>query len=105
MFDKVTLLYDGRQIYFGPVDLAVGYFTSLGFIMPRGATAADFLTSLTNPAERIVNPDHQGIIPRLPDEFANIWKHSPEARALRDAIAQERATFGEGRKLSYGETP
>jgi ATP-binding cassette subfamily G (WHITE) protein 2 (PDR) len=27
LFDKVLVLYEGRQIYFGPVDQAQGYFT------------------------------------------------------------------------------
>lgn len=31
MFDRVTLLYEGRQIFFGHITEAKGYFESLGF--------------------------------------------------------------------------
>ncbi|PQE33697.1 ABC transporter protein [Rutstroemia sp. NJR-2017a WRK4] len=54
MFDKVTLLYEGRQIYFGPCDEAKSFFTDLGFICEERQTTADFLMSLTNPDERLI---------------------------------------------------
>jgi ATP-binding cassette, subfamily G (WHITE), member 2, PDR len=31
VFDKVTVLYEGRQIFFGPTQDARRYFESLGF--------------------------------------------------------------------------
>ncbi|OTA63684.1 hypothetical protein K449DRAFT_31387 [Hypoxylon sp. EC38] len=85
-FDHVVLLYEGRQIYFGPVGLATAYFSKLGFVKPSRATTADFLTSLTNPAERVVQPGYESLVPQLPDEFSNVWKHSDEAKALREKI-------------------
>ncbi|KAI1089119.1 ABC-2 type transporter-domain-containing protein [Rostrohypoxylon terebratum] len=85
-FDSVVVLYEGRQIYFGPVELAADYFTKLGFVKPSRATTADFLTSLTNPAERIIQAGYETIVPQLPDEFSNVWKHSEEAAALRAKI-------------------
>lgn len=66
--------------------MAAEYFTSLGFVMPSNATTADFLTSLTLPEQRVVHPDHTDKVPRLPEEFANVWKSSPQARALRAEI-------------------
>jgi ABC-type multidrug transport system ATPase subunit len=86
-FDKVTLLYEGRQIYFGPVDAAADYFTRLGFAKPSRATTADFLTSLTNPAERIVREGFEHTVPRTPDEFAEAWGANDEARVLERQIA------------------
>ncbi|KAK4234448.1 ABC-2 type transporter-domain-containing protein [Achaetomium macrosporum] len=81
-FDKVTLLYEGRQIFFGPVESAAEYFIRLGFVRPSRATTADFLTSLTNPAERMVREGFEHTAPRTPDEFADAWRNSDEARAL-----------------------
>ncbi|APA07184.1 hypothetical protein sscle_02g019540 [Sclerotinia sclerotiorum 1980 UF-70] len=63
-FDKVTVLYEGRQIYFGPVDSATDYFHKLGFAKDNRATTPDFLTSLTSPAERIVRQGFEGQTPR-----------------------------------------
>ena len=54
-FDKVTVLYEGRQIYYGPANCAVDYFIGLGFARPARPTTADFLTSMTNP-ERAHRP-------------------------------------------------
>ncbi|KAI1455296.1 ABC drug exporter AbcA [Annulohypoxylon moriforme] len=85
-FDNVTLLYEGRQIYYGPIESAADYFTKLGFVRPSRATTADFLTSLTSPRERIIQAGYEKRVPRLPEEFANVWKHSEEARNLRAKI-------------------
>ncbi|KAI2467417.1 ABC drug exporter AbcA [Annulohypoxylon bovei var. microspora] len=82
-FDNVTLLYEGRQIYYGSVESAADYFVSLGFVRPSRATTADFLTSLTSPRERVIQSGYEKRVPRLPEEFSNVWKHSEEARMLR----------------------
>lgn len=85
-FDKVTLLYEGRQIYFGPVDSAADYFQGLGFVKPSRATTADFLTSLTNPAERIIQEGWEDRAPKSPDDFVAVWKRSPQAKRLMEDI-------------------
>ncbi|KAK8085188.1 ABC multidrug transporter [Apiospora hydei] len=81
-FDKVMVLYEGRQIYFGPVNQAAEYFHELGFQRPPRATTPDFLTSLTNPAERIVRDGYGDRVPRSSDEFAEAWKQSAHAKRL-----------------------
>ncbi|KAI1410222.1 ABC-2 type transporter-domain-containing protein [Hypoxylon sp. FL1857] len=85
-FDKVTLLYEGRQIYFGPTDSAVEYFHKLGFVKPNRATTSDFLTSLTNPAERLVRQGYENRVPRSAFEFANAWKQSQDAQKLIEEV-------------------
>lgn len=81
-FDKVTLLYEGRQIYFGPVESAAQYFHELGFERPLRATTPDFLTSITNPDERLTREGFKDKVPRSPDDFARAWKQSVQARQL-----------------------
>jgi ATP-binding cassette subfamily G (WHITE) protein 2 (PDR) len=57
VFDKVSVrivLYEGSQIYFGDIDAAKLFLINLGFECPLRQTTADFLTSLTNLAERLV---------------------------------------------------
>ena len=80
------MLYEGRQIYFGPAQSATDYFHKLGFVKPSRATTADFLTSLTNPAERIIQEGSEDQVPRSPDEFAAAWKQTPEAKQLMEEI-------------------
>ncbi|KIW94662.1 uncharacterized protein Z519_04639 [Cladophialophora bantiana CBS 173.52] len=87
VFDKVVLLYEGRQIYFGNTEDAKRYFVDLGFHCPERQTTADFLTSLTNPAERIVRPGFENLVPRTPKEFAQTWQESSTRENLLHAIA------------------
>lgn len=90
VFDKVTVLYEGRQIYFGHTNDAKRFFTSMGFDCPERQTTADFLTSLTSPAERIVRNGFEHRVPKTADEFAAAWKGSSEhARLIRDIEAYE----------------
>ncbi|KAF4451298.1 putative ABC1 transport protein [Fusarium austroafricanum] len=86
-FDKVLLLYEGRQIYFGPANEATQYFTDMGFECPPRQTTADFLTSLTNPDERTVRPGFENKVPRSPDEFADEWRMSRHKAVLLSDIA------------------
>jgi hypothetical protein len=52
LFDKVMVLSEGRQVFYGPPSEARGYFESLGYQpLPRQSTA-DYLTGCTDPNER-----------------------------------------------------
>ncbi|KAK1141439.1 Multidrug resistance protein [Aspergillus melleus] len=88
LFDKVTVLYEGRQIYFGKAGEAKAYFERLGFHCPESQTTADFLTSMTSPVERVVKPGFEHLVPRTADEFAQRWKDSPERQDLLRQIDQ-----------------
>ncbi|KAL2172726.1 hypothetical protein VTG60DRAFT_4172 [Thermothelomyces hinnuleus] len=88
LFDKVIVLYEGRQIFFGKASEAKQYFINLGFECPARQTTPDFLTSMTSPHERIVRPGFEGKAPRTPDEFAAAWKNSTEYRALQAEIEE-----------------
>ena len=98
VFDKVAVLYEGRQIYFGRASAAKAFFVNLGFHCAERATTGDFLTSLTSPAERIVREGFENRVPRTPDEFAEVWRRSEDrARLLREieAFEQEFPVGGE----------
>ena len=76
LFDKVTVLYEGRQIYFGPIHEAKQFFLDIGYDCAARQTTPDFLTSLTSPAERLIKPGFEDKVPRTPDEFVQVWKNS-----------------------------
>ncbi|RTE78866.1 hypothetical protein BHE90_006650 [Fusarium euwallaceae] len=82
VFDKVLVLYQGRQIFFGKTTEAKAYFEGLGFICPEQQTTADFLTSMTSHQERVIRPGWEGKAPRSPEEFAQAWKNSTNRRHL-----------------------
>ncbi|CAK7227501.1 Multidrug resistance protein [Sporothrix eucalyptigena] len=86
LFDKVLVLYEGRQIFFGPTTLAKQYFVNLGFDCPARQTIPDFLTSMTAPSERVVRPGWENRVPRTPDDFARCWKESADYMRLRAEI-------------------
>ncbi|KAL2131092.1 hypothetical protein VTI74DRAFT_5566 [Chaetomium olivicolor] len=93
VFDKATVLYEGRQIYFGPARAAKGFFERQGWYCPPRQTTGDFLTSVTNPEERIPRLGMEQKVPRTPEEFERYWLSSPEFRALQDEMAQYDTEF------------
>lgn len=88
LFDKAVVLYEGRQIFFGAADAAKDYFERMGWDCPTRQTTGDFLTSVTNPAERKARPGMENQVPRTPEEFEQYWHKSPEYQALREEIDQ-----------------
>ena len=93
-FDKIIVLAEGRVTYYGPRRIARKYFEELGFICPKGANIADFLTSVTVLTERIVRPGWEGKVPSTPEEFESSYQNSPIYRYQMNAIV-------EPEKLSY----
>jgi ATP-binding cassette subfamily G (WHITE) protein 2 (PDR) len=86
IFDKVIVLYDGHQIYFGSIADEKQYFVQLGFHCPDRQTTADFLTSMTSPAERVVRQGWESRVPRSPEEFAQCWRDSSDCQRLLQKI-------------------
>ncbi|THC94845.1 hypothetical protein EYZ11_005681 [Aspergillus tanneri] len=109
VFDKVVVLYEGHQIYFGPTNEARQFFTDMGFDCPQRQTTADFLTSLTSPTERRVKAGYESKVPRTPVEFATRWRNSTEFAMLMREIdefdkefpigGESYTAFGEARQL------
>ena len=88
LFDKASVLYEGRQIYFGPADKAKGFFEKQGWFCPQRQTAGDFLTSVTNPLERKARQGMEDRVPRTPEEFERYWQESPQFKALQVEITE-----------------
>lgn len=91
VFDSVCVLYEGRQIYFGPAKQAQGYFERLGFMCPEGMSAPDFLTSMSSASQRTSVPGLEDIVPRTPDDFVKAWVHSTERKQLLGQISDHNA--------------
>ncbi|TXT15780.1 hypothetical protein VHUM_00283 [Vanrija humicola] len=86
IFDKVSVLYEGEQIYFGPTTAAKQFFVDMGFFCPEQQTTPDFLTSLTAPNERRAREGFENKVPQTPREFANRWRESSTYAALQKQI-------------------
>ncbi|KAJ5273331.1 hypothetical protein N7478_008456 [Penicillium angulare] len=86
LFDKVLILYHGRQIFFGPSEEAKSYFEGMGFECPERQTTPDFLASMTSPTQRRVRSGFENKVPRTPEDFAKIWLESPMRQKLLEDI-------------------
>lgn len=89
----MTLLYEGRQIYFGPINAAKKFFVDIGFMCSDLATTADFLTSLTNPAERNIREGYELRVPQTPEEFEDVWRASDDRARLMEEIKVTQLKF------------
>ena len=94
------MLYEGRQIYFGPIHEAKRFFLEMGFDCAARQTTPDFLTSLTSPAERLIKPGYEDRVPRTPDDFVQAWKSSAQyAQLLQDIEAYNQKHSVGGKSL------
>ncbi|KAK4949281.1 hypothetical protein LTR10_011898 [Elasticomyces elasticus] len=96
LFDKVIVLYEGREIFFGRTDRAKAYFEEMGFHCAQRLTIGDFCTSVTNPVERLPIKGYENRVPRTPDDFDAHWRRSNDYKALRREIDEHTEDFGNG---------
>ncbi|KAL2821166.1 ABC-2 type transporter-domain-containing protein [Aspergillus granulosus] len=76
LFDKVLVLDEGRQIFYGPAASAKPFMEALGFGYTDGANVADYLTGVTVPTERKILPGYEGVFPRNSDEVLGLYQKS-----------------------------
>lgn len=91
-FDKVSVLYKGRQVYFGPISEAKAFFENMGWECPPRQTTAEFLTAVTDPIGRFPKPGFENKVPQTADEFESYWLASPEFNRLKEQIAAKKAS-------------
>ena len=94
-FDKAIVLYEGRQIYFGPSNEAKAYFEDMGWYCPPRQTTGDFLTSVTNPQERKARDGYEHRVPKTADEFEAFWLKSPNHERVLQEIRDHEDEMGE----------
>jgi ABC-type multidrug transport system ATPase subunit len=84
-FDKVLVLDEGKQIYYGPREGAVPFMEELGFVCDPAANRADFLTGVTVPTERVIKEGYNHRFPRTADEIRTAYDRSAiKARMLAE---------------------
>ncbi|RVX71601.1 hypothetical protein B0A52_03785 [Exophiala mesophila] len=75
-FDKILVLENGEQIYYGPRESARPFFEDLGFICADGANVADFLTGVTVPTERRIRSGYESQFPKTGAEIRAQYEDS-----------------------------
>lgn len=75
-FDKVLVLDEGKQIFYGPQKAAVPFMEDLGFMRDSGSNRGDFLTGVTVPTERLIAPGWEETFPRTASEIRAAYERS-----------------------------
>lgn len=85
LFDKVLVLDEGEQVYYGPRAEARPFMEEAGFICREGSNVADFLTGLTVPTERRIREGYENRFPRNKDALRELYdKSSTHSRMISE---------------------
>ena len=76
LFDKVLVLDEGKEVYYGPMAEARPFMENLGFICREGSNVADFLTGVTVPTERKIQTGYENRFPRTADALRTEYEKS-----------------------------
>jgi ATP-binding cassette, subfamily G (WHITE), member 2, SNQ2 len=97
LFDKVMVIHEGKQIYFGPTSKARAYFENLGYEPKPRQTTPDYLTGCTDEFERdIAKGQDPEKVPQTAEAMAAAYKSSPiqqdvlaEIKAYKEEVAAD----------------
>ena len=88
-FDKVMVIDEGREVYFGPAREARAYFEDLGFKAKPRQTTPDYLTGCTDPFERdYADGQSSETVPSSPESLAQAFDKSETAARLTEEMAE-----------------
>lgn len=100
-FDKVLVIDNGRQVFFGPASEARPYFEGLGFREKPRQTTPDYLTGCTDPFEREFKDGRSADdVPSTPQALVEAFDKSVfsetldrEMKSYRDQIQKEKKIY------------
>lgn len=85
LFDKTIVLYEGYEIFFGPISKAKQFFYDMGWQPKPRQSIPDFLTSLSQPSEREPREGFEDRVPSTAKEFYKLWK---ESNAYKECVSE-----------------
>ncbi|OAP64690.1 hypothetical protein AYL99_00662 [Fonsecaea erecta] len=99
-FDKVMVIDQGRQVFFGPAREARAYFEGLGFLEKPRQTTPDYLTGCTDEFEREYKPGRSSEnAPSTPDSFVEAFNKSTFAEKLEKEMEDYRESIKEEKQI------
>ncbi|RMD41279.1 hypothetical protein DV735_g3852, partial [Chaetothyriales sp. CBS 134920] len=99
-FDKVMVIDQGRQVFFGPAKEARAYFEGLGFLEKPRQTTPDYLTGCTDEFEREYKPGRSADnVPSNPDALVEAFNQSAYAEKLEKEMTDYRDSIREEKQL------
>lgn len=82
LFDKILVLDEGIEIFYGPMAEARPFMESLGFYCDPAANVADFLTGVTVPTERAILPGFEDKFPRTAAEIRKAYEKTETCKQM-----------------------
>lgn len=104
LFDKVLVLDEGKQIYYGPLARARPFMEQLGFVCGDGANIADFLTGVTVPTEREVRPDFEANFPRDAESIRSYYHASQTYKEMNIELSYATSELAHTRTSDFRES-
>ncbi|KGO50638.1 CDR ABC transporter [Penicillium expansum] len=99
-FDKVLVIDNGRQVFFGPTSEARSYFESLGFREKPRQTTPDYLTGCTDPFEREFKDGRTAEdVPSTPQALVEAFDKSVFSETLDQEMKSYRAQIQKEKKI------
>lgn len=99
-FDKVMVIHEGRQVFFGPANEARAYFEGLGFLEKPRQTTPDYLTGCTDEFEREYKPGRSPEnAPSTADSLVEAFKKSTYAERLSKEMTEYRESIREEKQI------
>lgn len=96
LFDKVMVIDEGRQVYFGPAKEARSYFEGLGFAPRPRQTTPDYVTGCTDEFERQYAPGRSAAdAPNNPESLQSAFKNSPYQKLIEEEISNYKGDLGQ----------
>uniref|UniRef100_A0A8C6KB52 ATP-binding cassette, sub-family G (WHITE), member 2a n=1 Tax=Nothobranchius furzeri TaxID=105023 RepID=A0A8C6KB52_NOTFU len=95
LFDSLTLLVNGKQVYHGPAQSALDYFSDIGFICEAHNNPADFFLDVINgdsTAVALSNLDQEGLMKSGP---------LPSGLSSERLQGKQTAKFSPSRTITY----
>lgn len=81
-FDKVLVLDEGKQIFYGHQRDAVPFMEKLGFFCDPAANKSDFMASVTVPSARAIADGFKNEFPRTNVEVATAYRQSSHMKDM-----------------------
>uniref|UniRef100_A0A8C6KB40 ATP-binding cassette, sub-family G (WHITE), member 2a n=1 Tax=Nothobranchius furzeri TaxID=105023 RepID=A0A8C6KB40_NOTFU len=112
LFDSLTLLVNGKQVYHGPAQSALDYFSDIGFICEAHNNPADFFLDVINGDSTAValnlhddsdstSTSRKGIEDKLLEEYRNSHHYRQTKAELGGCRRKQTAKFSPSRTITY----
>jgi len=105
MFDKIILLHEGRQIFFGTVQEARLYLEDLGFVWDDRQSLSEFLIACTDLEDRFRREGWENKVPRTLEDWERCWRESEYYAKLQKVIEEQLGTQQVGHAKETTRSP